>query len=404
MNRVVITGMGCISAQGHNAATCWEAMKAGRSGIGPIRNIPVERLKMAIGAEVRDYKPDQEFERKQVALYDRVSQFAMTAAREAIPHSGLSFEGGLGARTAAILGSGIGGQTTIDEGYQKLYGDNVTRVHPFTIPRLMINAPVSHLSIAYGVTGPSFVVASACASANHAIAITFDMVRHGLVDAAITGGTEAPMTVGVIKSWEAMRVMSPDTCRPFTKDRRGMVLGEGAGVFVIETLDHAKARGATIIAEIAGCGMSSDAHDIVQPSEGGAVDAMRLALKDAGMTPADIDYVNAHGTGTQANDVTETRAIRRIFGKDADRILVSSTKSMHGHALGAAGALELIAVVGALTEGIVPPTANFTEPDPDCDLDYVPNTAREHKVRAALSNSFAFGGHNCVLALRQYRD
>lgn len=404
MNRVVITGMGCISALGHNAVDCWETMKAGRSGIGPIRNIPVERLKMAIGAEVRDYKPDEEFERKQVALYDRVSQFAMTAAREAIAHSGISFEGGLGARTAAILGSGIGGQTTIDEGYQKLYGDNIARVHPFTIPRLMINAPVSHLSIAYGVTGPSFVVASACASANHAIGITFDMVRRGLVDAAITGGTEAPMTVGVIKSWEAMRVMSPDTCRPFTKDRRGMVLGEGAGVFVIETLDHATARGANIIAEIAGCGMSSDAHDIVQPSEDGAVDAMGKALKDAGMTPADIDYVNAHGTGTQANDVTETRAIRRIFGKDADRIPVSSTKSMHGHALGAAGALELVAVVGALTEGIVPPTANFTEADPECDLDYVPNAARKHPVRAALSNSFAFGGHNCVLALRRYGE
>lgn len=404
MNRVVITGMGCISALGHNAPECWAAMKAGHSGIGPIRNIPVERLKMAIGAEVRDYNPDEEFERKQVALYDRVSQFAMTAAREAIAQSGLSFEGGLGARTAAILGSGIGGQTTIDEGYQKLYGDNIARVHPFTIPRLMINAPVSHLSIAYGVTGPSFVVASACASANHAIAITFDMVRRGIIDAAITGGTEAPMTVGVIKSWEAMRVMSPDTCRPFTKDRRGMVLGEGAGVFVIETLEHAKARGARIIAEIAGYGMSSDAHDIVQPSEVGAVNAMRLALEFAGMSPGDIDYVNAHGTGTQANDVTETRAIRQIFGKVADRIPVSSTKSMHGHALGAAGALELVAVVGALTEGIVPPTANFTEADPECDLDYVPNTARKHEVRAAMSNSFAFGGHNCVLALRQYRD
>jgi nodulation protein E len=403
MNRVVITGMGCISAQGHSASACWDAMKAGRSGIGPIRNIPVDRLKVAIGAEVRDYEPEQQFERKQLALYDRVSQFALTAAREAIAQSGIAFDAELGARTAAILGSGIGGQTTIDEGYQKLYGDNVTRVHPFTIPRLMINAPVSHLTIAYRITGPSFVVASACASANHAIGIAFDMVRRGLVEAAITGGTEAPMTVGVIKSWEAMRVMSPDTCRPFTKDRRGMVLGEGAGVFVIETLERAKARGARILAEIAGCGMSSDAHDIVQPSEDGAVNAMRLALADAGMGPADIDYVNAHGTGTPANDVTETRAIRRVFGADADRLLVSSSKSMHGHALGAAGALELVAVLGALSEGIVPPTANFSEPDPDCDLDYVPNTARRHPVRAALSNSFAFGGHNCVLALRQYR-
>lgn len=403
MNRVVITGMGCISAQGHTAAECWSAMKAGRSGIGPISNIPTDRLKFAIGAEVRDYDPEPQFERKQLALYDRVSQFAMTAAREAVAQSGIVFDGPLGARTAAILGSGIGGQTTIDEGYQKLYGDNIPRVHPFTIPRLMINAPVSHLSIAYGITGPSFVVASACASANHAIAIAFDMVRRGIVEAALTGGTEAPMTVGVIKSWEAMRVMAPDTCRPFTSDRRGMVLGEGAGVFVIETLDRALARGAPVIAEIAGTGMSSDAHDIVQPSEEGAIAAMRAALADSGLDVTEIDYVNAHGTGTPANDVTETRAIRAVFGAAADRLLVTSSKSMHGHALGAAGALELVAVVGALTEGIVPPTANFTEPDPECDLDYVPNVARERNVRAALSNSFAFGGHNCVLALRQYR-
>ncbi|MDZ4736667.1 MAG: beta-ketoacyl-[acyl-carrier-protein] synthase family protein [Rhodospirillaceae bacterium] len=402
MNRVVITGMGCISAQGHTAQACWAAMKAGTSGIGPLVNIPTERLKVAIGAEVRNYDPEQYFDRKQSSLYDRVSQFAMVAAREAIAQAAISFDAAEGMRTAAILGSGIGGQTTIDEGYQRLYGDNVPRVHPLTIPRLMINAPASHLSIEYGITGPSFVVASACASANHAMAIAFDMVRRGQVDVAITGGTEAPMTLGVIKSWEALRVMSPDTCRPFTKDRRGMVLGEGAGIFVLETLDHARKRGVPIIAEIAGTGMSSDAKDIVQPSEDGAVRAMQLALDDARLSPDGIDYVNAHGTGTPANDVTETRAIRRIFGARADAIPVSSSKSMHGHALGAAGALELIAVLGALTDGIVPPTANFTTPDPECDLDYVPNTARRHTVCAALSNSFAFGGHNCVLALKRF--
>jgi nodulation protein E len=267
----------------------------------------------------------------------------------------------------------------------------------------MINAPASQLSIAHGITGPSFVVASACASANHAIAIAFDMIRHGLVEAAITGGTEAPMTVGVIKSWEALRIMAHDTCRPFTKDRRGLVLGEGAGVFVLETLERAVARGAPILAEIAGTGMSSDAKDIVQPSEDGAVNAMQLTLADASLGTGDIDYINAHGTGTQANDVTETRAIRRVFGAHADRLLVSSSKSMHGHALGAAGALELIAVLGAIAEGIVPPTANFTDADPDCDLDYVPNVARSREVHAALSNSFAFGGHNCVLALKRFR-
>ena len=264
----------------------------------------------------------------------------------------------------------------------------------------MANAAASHVSMEFGITGPAFAVSSACASANHAIGLAFDMVRRGQMRAAIAGGSEACITVGSLKGWEALRVLATDTCRPFCRDRRGMVLGEGAGIFVLETLETARARGAPILAELAGFGMSADAADLVLPSETGAARAIAGALKDAGLAPERIDYVNAHGTGTAANDVAETRALRRVFGDHAGRLAVSSTKAVHGHALGAAGAIELVAAVRAITDGVVPPTANFTAPDPDCDLDYVPNEARERTVGAALSNSFAFGGLNAVLALR----
>jgi nodulation protein E len=242
-------------------------------------------------------------------------------------------------------------------------------------------------------------VVSACASANHAMAQAFEMVRSGKVDFAVTGGTEACITVPTIKAWEAMRVTADDTCRPFCKQRRGMVLGEGAGIFVLEEYEHARARGATILAEFAGAGMSADAGDIVLPSEAGAARALSAALADAGLNNDDVGYINAHGTGTPANDPTESKAIRRVFGAHAGALCVSSTKSIHGHALGAAGAIELVAAVGALREGIIPPTANFIDADPECDLDYVPNVAREKPVRAALSNSFAFGGLNAVVAI-----
>jgi nodulation protein E len=249
--------------------------------------------------------------------------------------------------------------------------------------------------------GPTFAVASACASANHAIIQAAQMIRYGMADAAITGGTEACLTFGAIRAWEAMRVLADDTCRPFSANRRGLVLGEGAAIFVLESLEHAQARGAVILAELAGIGMTADATDIVMPSAEGGARAMSQALADAGLAPQDVDYINAHGTGTLANDPTETRAIHLAFGAHADRLAVSSTKSMHGHALGASGALELVAVIGALRDGVVPPTANLDKPDPACDLDYVPNTAREMPVRAALSNSFAFGGLNAVLALKR---
>ncbi len=402
MRRVVITGMGSISALGHDAPTGWRAMVEGRSGIGPIANIPTELLNVKIAAEVRGYDPAAHFDPKRLVLLDRVAQFALIAAREAIAQSGLDFRGeGLGDRTACIIGTGIGGENTHDETARRFYGDRKPNVHPLTIVRLMANAPACHVTMEFGLTGPSFAVVSACASANHAMAQAFDMVRNGRADFAVTGGSEACITVPCVKAWEAVRVTADDTCRPFCKQRRGMVLGEGSGIFVLEEYEHARARGATILAEFAGAGMSADAADIVLPSVDGAAKALAGALADARMSADEIDYINAHGTGTPANDPTETAAIRRVFGAHADRLAVSSTKSMHGHALGAAGALELVAAIGALRDGVVAPTTNFIDPDPACDLDYVPNTAREMPVRAVLSNSFAFGGLNAVLALRK---
>jgi nodulation protein E len=290
---------------------------------------------------------------------------------------------------------------TLDDSFKVLYGGG-KRVHPFTIPKLMVNAPASHISMRHGVTGPGYAIASACSSANHAIGVAFWMVRQGQVDVAITGGTEATITLGTMKGWEALRVVASDTCRPFSAGRKGMVLGEGAGIFVLEPFERAEARGAKIIAELAGFGMSSDAGDLVVPSADGAARAMRAALKDAGLGPEGIDYINAHGTGTPANDPTETAAIKTVFGEHARKLAVTSTKSVHGHALGAAGALELAITLCAMRDGRVPPTANFLGPDPACDLDYVPNESRALPIRAALSNSFAFGGLNAVLALRRF--
>jgi nodulation protein E len=402
MRRVVITGMGSICALGHDAASSWRAMCEARSGIGPIRNIPTDLLNVKIAAEVRDYVPTAHFDPKRLILLDRVSQFALIAAREAVTQAGLDFRvDGFGERTACIVGTGIGGENTHNEQSQRFYGEKNPRVHPLTIVRVMANAPTCQITMEMGITGPSFAVVSACASANHAMAQAFDMVRSGKVDFAVTGGSEACVTVPTIKAWEAVRVTADDTCRPFCKQRRGMVLGEGAGIFVLEEFEHARRRGAPILAEFAGSGMSADAGDIVLPSEIGATRALAGALADAKLAASDIDYINAHGTGTPANDPTESRAIRRVFGADADRVAVSSTKSMHGHALGAAGAIELVAVIGALNDGVVPPTTNFLDADPECDLDYVPNVAREKSVRAALSNSFAFGGLNAVVALKK---
>jgi nodulation protein E len=325
----------------------------------------------------------------------------VVASRQAVAGSGLDFAAnGLGERTATIIGTGVGGQGTLDDSYKRLYGDNAPRVHPFTIPRLMINAATSHITMEHGLNGPAYTIASACASATHAMGQAALMVRSGMVEVAITGGAEACLTVGCLKGWEAMRVTTSECCRPFSRNRNGMVLGEGAAVFVLESLDSARARGATILAEIAGVGMSADARDITAPDANGAARAIRAALADAGIAADAVDYVNAHGTGTAANDATETKALHLAFGAHARKLMVSSSKSMFGHALGAAGALELAATIETLRRGIVPPTINYAEPDPECDLDYVPNTARERPVRTAISNSFAFGGLNAVLAVR----
>ncbi|MGS1098254.1 beta-ketoacyl-[acyl-carrier-protein] synthase family protein [Rhodanobacter sp. UC4448_H15] len=403
LRRVAITGMGAISPLGVGAAALWQGLREGRSAIGPLRHPDAERLRVKVAAQVpASFDPAANLDERILPTLDRTSEFALHAAREAVAQSGLEFANhGLGLRTAVVVGTGVGGETTQDEQSRRLYGENAQRAHPLTIVRLMTNASASQISIAYGLRGPTFAVASACASANHAIIQAAQMIRCGMADAAVTGGTEACLTYGALRAWEAMRVLADDTCRPFSANRHGLVLGEGAAIFVLESMEHAQARGATILAELAGSGMTADASDIVMPSAEGAASAMRQALDEAELNPADVDYINAHGTGTSANNVTETRAIRLAFGAHADRLAVSSTKSMHGHALGASGALELVAAIGALRDSVVPPTANLDQADPACDLDYVPNVAREMPVRAVLSNSFAFGGLNAVLALKR---
>lgn len=403
MQRVVITGQGCVSALGNNAVATWQAMRDGRSGIGPLTRFAGSDVRLAIAAEIKGFDASSHFDEKRLQLLDPVAQHALVAAREAVAQAGLDFSDAARAeRTAVVIGTGAGGECTHDEASRRLYRDGQARVHPFTIVRSMFSATTSQICLEFGLRGPAFAVGSACASSNHALAQAFVMLRSGLVDVAVAGGSEACLTLGLVKAWEAMRVLADDTCRPFSKQRRGLVLGEGAGVFVLETLEHAERRGARILAEFAGVGMTSDATDIVLPDAAGAARAMQAALRMAALGTSDVDYINAHGTGTQANDGTETRAIRAVFGADANRLAVTSTKSMHGHALGAAGALELVAVLGALRDGVVPPTANYLEADPDCDLDVVPNVARVQPVRAALSNSFAFGGLNAVLALRRW--
>lgn len=401
--RIAITGVGAISAFGEGAPALWCNLRDGISGIRPLQHPDAGRLRVRVAAQVpASFDPASHFDERTLPLLDRTSQFALFAANEAIAQSGLDFAANdLGERCAVVVGTGVGGENTQDEQARRLYADNSNRVHPLSIVRLMTNAPASQISIAHGLRGPTFAVSSACASANHAIAQAALMIRCGLAEVAIAGGTEACLTYGAMRAWEAMRVLADDTCRPFSANRRGLVLGEGAGIFVLESMAHARARGAVILAELAGIGMSADAADIVAPDPAGAALAMTRALADAGLAPTEIDYINAHGTGTQANDISETQAIHRSFGVHARALAISSTKSMHGHALGAAAALELVAVLGALDEGVLPPTANFEQVDPACDLDYVPNTGRAMPIRAALSNSFAFGGLNAVLALKQ---
>ncbi len=401
MQRVAITGMGAICALGRNVPEVAAALCQGRPGIGPIESTDCSQLRFQNGAEVRGYSHQPYFDDRRADFLDRFAQFAVIAAREAVGCAGIEWTPELRERAAIVTGSCVGGQSTEDIGFHEVYKLGHNRVHPLTIPKTMANAGASHISMEFGITGPSFTISTACSSAAHAIGQAYWMVRSGAADLAITGGSEAPFSFGILKAWEAMRVVSPETCRPFSKDRRGMILGEGAAMFVLEPLEAARARGARVHAEIVGFGMSADAGHITQPSADGAARAMRAALRDASLQPEQIGYINAHGTATPANDVTETAAIRAVFHSHANQLAVSSTKSMHGHALGAAAALECLATALALRDGVLPPTANFTEADPECDLDVIPNQSRRAQVEYALSNSFAFGGLNAVLALRK---
>lgn len=399
--RVVITGLGVISSLGRNVSEFRDSLRSGCCGIRPIETVDCSALRFKNGAQVWGYDPAAYFDPKASALLDRFAQFAVVAAREAVVGAGIEWTPQLRSTAAVIVGSSTGGQTTEDTAFWDVYRLGKPRISPFTIPLIMNNAGASAISIEWGLMGPAYTVSTACSSANHAIGQAFWMIRGGITDLALTGGSEAPFSFGCLKAWEALRVVSKETCRPFSSDRQGMVLGEGGAILVLESLESARARGAAILGEIVGFGMSSDASHLTQPSAEGEAAAIRAALRDAGLKPGLVGYINAHGTATEANDVTETAAIRSVFGSHTDRLAVSSTKSMHGHALGAAGALEAIATVLALREGVLPPTVNFTTPDPRCDLDVVPNQARAADVEFALSNSFAFGGLNAVLAFRR---
>lgn len=400
MNRVVITGAGTINALGATVPQTLEAMREGRLGIGALDFRDVERLSIKIGGQVHGFDAEAHFDRQKLGLYDRFTQFTLIAAREAVAQSGLTYSDELAETSGVVLGTAAGGMNTWDDNFRSVYEEGKNRVHPFVVPKLMTNAATSHVSIEFNLQGPSLTVSTACASSNHAIGLAFQMVRSGMARTMIAGGSESMLTFGGIKAWEGLRVMSKTACRPFSANRSGMVQGEGAGVFVLETYVDAKARGAGILAEIVGFSMTSDASDIVMPNKDGAARAMRGALRDARMDMSEIGYINAHGTGTAANDKTECAAIVDAFGGHADQLMISSTKSMHGHLIGATGAVELLACVMALRDGVIAPTLGYESADPDCALDVVPNTARDAKVTGVISNAFAFGGMNAVLALK----
>jgi nodulation protein E len=400
MKRVVITGAGTVNALAADVPGTYAAFAEGRGAIGPLSLQDKDRLSIQIGAQVQNWDASR-FDRQQITLYDRFTQFTLVAAAEAVAQSGLNFQGDLGLEAGVILGTAAGGVTTWDENYRAVYADCKNRVHPLVVPRLMNSAATSHVSMAHGLRGPCFSVSTACASSNHAMGLAFQMIRAGSAKVMLTGGSESMLCFGGVKAWEGLRVMSPTACRPFSRNRSGMVQGEGAGVFVFEDYDHAQARGAHILAEVIGFAMTSDAADIVMPSLEGASRAIAGTLRDARLNPDDVGYINAHGTGTAANDRIECAAITQTFGDHAANLMLSSTKSMHGHLIGGAGAVELLACLMALQTGVIAPTIGYEEPDPNCALDVVPNIARQAKVDVVLSNAFAFGGLNAVLALRK---
>lgn len=399
--RVVVTGLGSVSAAGATQPELWDAVVAGRTAIRQIQRTFGTLTMSCPAAAAERYQPRAHFDERQLLVNDRFAQFAVVAAREAVHDA--SWSAPDDRRTAVIFGTGNAGDESREEGLLRLTGGK-RRFNPTLVPRISPQAATGFVATELGLRGPAFTVSTGCAASTHAIGLAFDMVRRGAAERAITGGSEASLTFSTLKSFDAMNVIAADTCRPFSGARSGMVLGEGAGVVVLETLEAARARGVRIYAEIVGFGMSADAWDPVHPSVDGPAAAMAAALADGELNGESIDYVNAHGTGTAVNDRVETEALHRVFGGHAAQLMISSTKAVHGHALGATGALELCATALALHTGIVPPTANFTDRDPVCDLDYVPNAARRAPLRAAISNSFAFGGLNAVLALRRFDD
>jgi nodulation protein E len=387
---------------GNNARDFWDALSAGRSAIGPITKEDVSSLRFKNAAEIKGFNEKEHFDDKALLWLDPFSHYGIVSSREAIKDSGIEFNASLRDRTGVITGNCLGGKTTEGEMYRRLYAEGQQRHPPTVIPSAMANAVSSHVSIEFGLTGATFTTSTACSSANHALGQAFWLVRQGTLDAAIAGGSEAPLCYGNLKAWETMRVVSTDTCRPFSKDRTGMILGEGGAMFVMEELEMAQARGAKIYAEIVGFGMSADAHHLTMPLAGGAAKAMREALADGNLRPEQVGYINAHGTATQANDSMESEAIRMVFADHTDNIRVSSTKSMHGHTLGAAGAIEGAATVLGLHHGLLPPNANFNEADPECNINVIGNEALPAQPEAAISNSFAFGGLNAVLAFKRW--
>lgn len=397
--RIVITGLGGICSIGSDAASIWQAMCEGRCGIGPL-TIDRRDLKTNIGGEIGVIS-DEGIDPRQRITMGKFSVLAVLAARDAFAAAGLHADSIDPSRAGASVGAAVWGSDAVDDSYRDVFLEGKKRVNIFTVPRAMPSAPAAQVGIALGLRGPVFGVTSACSSANHAISAAVDQLRLGRADIMLAGGTDTPLNYGILKAWEALRVLARDACRPFSADRDGLVLADGAGMAVLETWEHATRRGAPILAEIVGCGLSADAGDIVSPTLEGPASAIRACLRDARLSTADVDYINAHGTATKANDRIETEAIRAVFGQDAERLSLSSTKSMHGHCLGASGAIELIACVNAIRHGIVPPTIGYTTPDADCNLDVTPNVARERRVDVALSNAFAFGGLNAVLAIRR---
>lgn len=399
--RVVVTGTGVITPIGLSVDDFWNSMKASKCGVSELGGFPLEDLKILIAAQIKDFDPKvrlKHFQRDKIIMHaDRYSWFAAAAADEAVKQSGLEFPIADPYRSACIVGSGAGGLVTFENSYRSLFIEGKRATHPLTLLRIIGSSASAHVGIEFGVKGPTFATCSACSTATHALGIARDYIRHGIVDVAIAGASESVINYGTMKAWQALHVLSPEGCFPFSKKRNGTVLSEGAGILVMESLEHAKERGANILAELVGYGMSSDAKDMVNPDIEGPREAMRQALDEAGLAPSDIEYLNAHGTATTINDANETRAIKAVFGNHAKSLAISSTKSMHGHPLGAGGGLEAVVCIRTINEGWVPPTIGLDEADPECDLDYIPNVGRDLKVNYAMSNSFAFGGLNAVV-------